>query len=278
MLNLETLQAFILHDVIKYLIFAGGLSLLLWLFARRLARRRLQERRAQRGDYLRETAASLLSAVLFALCSLLGVFWFSELGLNRLYWDLDRFGMVYAGASLLLMILAHDAYFYWTHRLLHQPWLMRHMHRLHHRSRTPTPWAAYAFDPGEALVQALFPVLFALLVPLHPKVLLLWSLHMIVRNVMGHSGHELFPDWMLRSRAWGWLTSCTHHDLHHRHGRSNYGLYFSWWDRWMGTEHPDYQAHLERILTDQTDAAAEETLRPTQQSEAGRGPQNEGAR
>ncbi|MEO8115092.1 MAG: hypothetical protein ABI655_11960, partial [Phenylobacterium sp.] len=26
--------------------------------------------------------------------------------------------------------------------------------------------------------------------------------------------------------------------------RWNFGLYFSWWDRWMGTEHPEYLARF----------------------------------
>ena len=33
-----------------------------------------------------------------------------------------------------------------------------------------------------------------------------------------------------------WLTTTTHHDLHHAHSDSNFGLYFTWWDRWMGIE------------------------------------------
>ena len=37
-----------------------------------------------------------------------------------------------------------------------------------------------------------------------------------------------------------YVTTTTHHDLHHSSGRYNYGLYFTWWDRWMGTEHPEY--------------------------------------
>jgi Delta7-sterol 5-desaturase len=41
---------------------------------------------------------------------------------------------------------------------------------------------------------------------------------------------------------WGLFTTATHHDLHHSGGfGSNYGLYFTWWDRMMGTEHPRYR-------------------------------------
>jgi uncharacterized protein (DUF2147 family) len=45
----------------------------------------------------------------------------------------------------------------------------------------------------------------------------------------------------------GWFNTTMHHDLHHQDGRSNYGLYFTWWDRWMGTENTAYQARVAEI-------------------------------
>jgi sterol desaturase/sphingolipid hydroxylase (fatty acid hydroxylase superfamily) len=36
------------------------------------------------------------------------------------------------------------------------------------------------------------------------------------------------------------LTTTTHHDLHHGQAGYNYAAWFTWWDRWMGTEHPQY--------------------------------------
>jgi sterol desaturase/sphingolipid hydroxylase (fatty acid hydroxylase superfamily) len=50
-----------------------------------------------------------------------------------------------------------------------------------------------------------------------------------------------------------WITTPTHHDIHHAEAGWNYGLYFTWWDRLMGTEHPGYHARFA--------AAASHTLR-----------------
>ena len=66
-----------------------------------------------------------------------------------------------------LIIVAHDAWFYWTHRALHHRRWFRAVHGRHHASLHPTPWAAYAFHPVEALVQAVFLPLFLLFVPMH---------------------------------------------------------------------------------------------------------------
>jgi sterol desaturase/sphingolipid hydroxylase (fatty acid hydroxylase superfamily) len=38
-----------------------------------------------------------------------------------------------------LIVLAHDAYFYWMHRAMHSRRLFRATHLHHHKSRTPTP-------------------------------------------------------------------------------------------------------------------------------------------
>ena len=69
--------------------------------------------------------------------------------------------------------------------------------------------------------------------------------HMIVRNVIGHAGVELFPKRWLQWPIARLITTTTHHDLHHSEFRWNYGLYFTWWDRLVGTEHPQYR---ERFL------------------------------
>lgn len=86
----------------------------------------------------------------------------------------------------------------------------------------------------------MFLPLFLLFVPMHAIVLLAFLLHQIGRNVLGHSGHELMPPGFTRFPLTAWLTTATHHDLHHSGGGHNFGLYFTWWDRWMGTEHPRY--------------------------------------
>jgi Delta7-sterol 5-desaturase len=66
---------------------------------------------------------------------------------------------------------------------------------------------------------------------------------MILRNTIGHCAHGLFP-WRWTPRGWlGWITPVSHHHFHDARKRGNYGLYFTWWDRWSGTEDPEYLRH-----------------------------------
>jgi len=235
-------------DVGRYVVAAAGLALILKLFwSAGLGRRKIQARSASRADVGREIRTSLRTAVIFSLNGAAIVYGAIN-GVFTIYPDFETAGALHLALSLAAIIVAHDAYFYWTHRLMHHPRLFRFFHRTHHRSITPTPFAAYAFDVPEALLMALFTPLWLLLVPMHVLGLFLFMAFMIVRNVMGHAGVELMPRALADSRWFGWINATTHHDLHHSSFHYNYGLYFTWWDRLMGTEHPEYHAHFAKAV------------------------------
>lgn len=225
-------------DLSRYLFFASAMAVILAVFAGPLARRRIQARKASLGDMRREIGHSLLTVLLFSLVGF-SVFAGSQMGIFQIY----RGHTPGAGRlvlEFLAIVLIHDAYFYWVHRAMHTRWLFRRVHRVHHKSRTPTPWAAYAFAAPEAVIEAAILPLSSLVLPMHELTVLLFVTHMIVRNVIGHAGIELFPSWWLKNPLTRQITTTTHHDLHHSHGGYNFGLYFTWWDRWMKTEHPQY--------------------------------------
>ena len=71
--------------------------------------------------------------------------------------------------------------------------------------------------------------------------------------------HDAWFYWMHRSlhhKLLFRMAHATHHDLHHTEGRYNFGLYFTWWDRMMGTEHPTYHARFEEAVARQPEALA----------------------
>ena len=237
-------EATVVFDVGRYLIAAFGLALILKLFWRAgLQRRKIQTREASLADRRREILTSLRTAFIFSLNGIL-IYLGVTHGIMTMHESVGRGDIPYLVVSTVGVILAHDTYFYWTHRAMHHPKLFRWFHRTHHRSITPTPFAAYAFDVPEAAVQSMFGPLWLLIVPMHQLGMLFFASFMIIRNVMGHAGVELMPRCLADSRWFGWINSTTHHDLHHSSFRYNYGLYFTWWDRLMGTEHPEYRARL----------------------------------
>ncbi len=247
-LALQAWPAIWLFDLLRYLVPAALVAAALAVLpARWRSRRSVQEHAPAAGQRRREFLNSMLTVLVFSANGAL-IFAGAGAGILCLYTDIAERGWAYAAVSLIVLVLAHDTWFYWTHRLLHQRWLFRRSHLTHHRSVAPTPWAAYSFAPIEALVQAAFLTLILLVLPLHPMVIFIFLTHMIVRNVLGHAGVDLVPRAWLAG-WWGrWLTTTLHHDLHHSQGRLNYGLYFTWWDRIGGTEHPEYALRLQQFV------------------------------
>ena len=227
-------------ETIRYMVVAALILGVISLFITAKSPRNLHADPPTREQKWREFRYSMLTCAIFALNGLY-IFFGIEGGWVKIYDDPADYGALYWVISFVALVLAHDAWFYWTHRLLHMPWMFRRVHHLHHKSQQPTVWAAYAFAPFEAFINGTLVPIFVTLVPINGWAVFLFLAHMMLRNVMGHSGYELFPRYMPGNRLFGFFTNVYHHDLHHRDiERGNYGLYFVWWDRLMGTEHPDY--------------------------------------
>ncbi len=235
-----------LKEGVFYLVAAGLMWGVLHVALRRRLAHRLIAQWPSSGDVRREIRYSISTLLVFAAVGL-AVLAAVITGRVEVYFQASRHGWVWLVLSFPLMLLWHDFYFYVTHRLLHTRWWFRHVHGVHHRSRNPSPWAAYSFHPAEALVNALVTPLALAVVPLHVGVLLAFTLHQIVRNVHGHAAVEIMPAGFARHWLWGRFTTTTHHHLHHETAQGNYGLWFSWWDRWLGTEHVQYQQRFSEV-------------------------------
>jgi len=228
------------EDVTRYVIFSVGVWLLLWvILAPWLKGRKIRPDTPAPRQLIVEFLCSIRSIAVFSTVSLM-TFGLARAGLLPLPRIAATWGPVWFWISLGLMIVAHDAWFYWTHRLIHDPRLFRRFHRRHHRSNNPSPFTAYSFDLGEAAINGLFVPLWVMVVPTAWPVVGLFMLHQIVRNTIGHAGYELYPALRDGRPLLDWMTTVTHHDLHHAQAGWNYGLYFTFWDRAMGTEHPEY--------------------------------------
>ena len=48
------------------------------------------------------------------------------------------------------------------------------------------------------------------------------------------------------------LTRTIHHTTHHRFFRNNYGLFFTFWDQWMGPEKASFEDDYNRIFSNKS--------------------------
>lgn len=247
---------FATHDLTRYAEFAIGTWLVLWIVLAGVLRgRKIREQTPPAKQLITEFFVSLRSVAIFSSFGLI-TYVLGQLGLFHGAEIATSWGPVWFWTSLVLMIVAHDAYFYWVHRLMHDPRLFRRFHRRHHKSMNPSPFTAYSFDVGEAAVMATFVPTWVLLVPTQWPVVGLFVLHQIFRNTLGHSGYELMPANANGKPMFDMFTTTTHHDLHHAQAGWNYGLYFTFWDRLMGTEHPEYHARFAEVVRRKESATA----------------------
>ena len=233
-------------DFARYLIAASLVAAVVWGLRRTSwASRKIQQRESTLSDFRREFLASIRTVMVYVVASI-GVLWAVRNGyIQRID---GSFGLWADLGMLAAILVAHDTYFYWAHRAMHHPRLFKSFHRFHHRTVTPTAWAAYSFALPEAVVMAIFMPVWLLLVPTPGTVIFAFLAIMILRNCMGHAGLEL------HSRGWAshpilkWISTTTHHDLHHAGSfNHNFGFYFTWWDKMMGTEHPHYVETYDRV-------------------------------
>lgn len=216
----------------RYLLTAGAA----WLFffgwkSNPITRtRRLQSEPFRSEDLKRELLASAVTAVLFG--SLFG-FVFGGQQPIRLSHS-GAFAWLEFFAWLGVIILIHDTWFYWSHRFLHHRWVFPRVHALHHRSTNPSPFAALAFHPLEAVMQVIWAVPLSV-VPIPSLVWLAFSFLAIFVNVLGHAGVEPYPLGWQTHPVFKWLNFATMHNRHHVRFDAHYGLYFSFWDRLMDT-------------------------------------------
>lgn len=196
---------------------------------------------------------SVLTSGLFAVAGAVLV-WTWENGYTRLYMDPGEYGYLYLVLSIPLLMFIHDTYFYWMHRLVHLKPFYQSVHKVHHESRDPSPFAAFSFHPWEALLEAIILPLLALLIPIHVGVFLTFLMVMTVLSVVNHLGYELFPAGFARWPVARYLITATNHTLHHKTIRWNYGLYFTIWDQWMGTHHPTYEDIYDEVKSRQPSA------------------------
>lgn len=244
------------RDLGRYVVFAVSMWLALWvLLPGVLAHRKVRPDSPPARQLVSEFAHSVRSVVIFSLIlTIPHVAW--QLGWRA--WEGAEARMTgpwWFWGTVLAVLVAHDAYFYWMHRTIHRPRLFRRYHRRHHRSMNPSPFTAYSFDLREAALEIGFFAGWALLLPEPDGTIMTAVLIQLFINTLHHSGYELMPSWRGRP-MFGFLTTTVHHDLHHARAGYNYGLYFTWWDRWMGTEDPTYLAEFERVVGQRRSALA----------------------
>jgi sterol desaturase/sphingolipid hydroxylase (fatty acid hydroxylase superfamily) len=238
---LSDLISFTLVGVRDYFLYFGAAFVLLWLvFRPRIAHRKVQAKtRADAKQWFQEVKWSMIAQLGFVA----GLLLFGAPDGNGLLLSLDTNNAAILVAASFAFILIDDAWFYWSHRWLHENKRAYKMfHRVHHRSIDTTPLTGLSFHPVESFIINIPLGVLPIFIGVQPN-FFFWAIYIsTLNNILGHNGFEWAPKWWDKVPALRLKTPSLHHNLHHEKSRGNYGLYFTYWDRWMGTEFKDYEA------------------------------------
>lgn len=246
---IEVSKRMFLFNSLRYFVVSGIAFLIFYvLFKKKWQFKKIQKKFPQNKDYYREIGYSLLTILIFIAIGL-AIFASPIREYTQLYSEIAEYGWGYWFLSVTIMIFLHDTYFYWAHRIMHHPKLFKTFHLVHHKSVNPSPWASYAFHPFEGIVEAGIIIPIAFFIPFHLTALAAFLFIMMSYNVYGHLGYELFPKNFHKNSIGKWVNTSVNHNQHHKYFKGNYGLYFLFWDRWMGTIREDYDEAYEAVST-----------------------------
>lgn len=235
----------------RYFLLSGFFYLFFYKWrAAHYARKKLNQKAYKNGQLKKEIKWSCINAFIF---SVIGAFTFIcwQKGLLKVYLDWHLSDIFYLPLSILIYLILQETYYYWLHRWMHHPSVFRHVHLIHHESKISSPFTAFSFHPYEGILQAIFLPILLFFIPIHLYALILILIIMSITSVINHLDIEIYPQHKFKILG-KFIIGASHHALHHSHFKYNFGLYFTFWDRYKKTESP----HFEQIFSGESSSVS----------------------
>ncbi|KAL8310572.1 hypothetical protein RB597_010421 [Gaeumannomyces tritici] len=140
-------------------------------------------------------------------------------------------------ARIFAALFVYDTWQFWVHLALHMRWAYKRIHLWHHLLNAPWSYAATYVHPFESfLLDALGPFVTCLIVGLTARERVAVFTLSVLKTLDDHSGYRFPWDPII---LFGGMTGSdiVYHTVHHQSWgiKSNYALWFTFWDRAMGT-------------------------------------------
>ena len=245
----ENITSAYVEQIGWYAGFAFPFFIIFWIVGKKYFKKiRIQEsERAKLHHFKHDLGFSVSTFLIFAIMDVC-ILYLDSKGYTKVYFDINEYGYLWLGFSFFIVLFIDDMFFYWSHRAMHLPRFYKYFHKVHHESTDPSPLTAFAFHPSEAVVEYFVAFVLPFLLPLNFGIIIAWQIFSMLNNVLGHLGYEIYPKGWVKLPILKFKTASTHHNMHHQLFNGNYALYFTWWDKWMGTEFKDYETRHEQIF------------------------------
>lgn len=219
----------------RYFLIAGLFYCFFYLwFPVKWKERKINKKEYQQGQFKKEIKWSLITSLIFSVAGAFTVILWQK-GYTKVYTNINLFGWWYLPLSLIIYMILQETYYYWIHRWMHIPAIFKIVHKVHHDSRVASPFTAFSFHPLEGLLQAVFLPLLLVIIPIHYYVIILLLIIMSFSSVINHLDIDIYPK-NPKNILTKYVIGATHHSLHHKQFKYNFGLYFTFWDKIEKTE------------------------------------------
>ena len=130
--------------------------------------------------------------------------------------------------GVIILTLWNEIHFYLVHRLMHQKFMMKHVHIIHHKSKIPTVYSVYSFHWIEAFALSTVPLTIVPFIPFSIIAIFIYPIVSILLNFSGHCNYRFG-----NGKGDSWKLFGTHHNQHHSRGRRNFGFSLNVLDKWF---------------------------------------------
>jgi sterol desaturase/sphingolipid hydroxylase (fatty acid hydroxylase superfamily) len=145
-----------------------------------------------------------------------------------------------------IYFILQDVYFYFIHKLLHNKYIYKYIHKTHHEITDPNIFVSYYENPLEHIFAWSMPYLILPnLISINYYAYIYFVFLSTLISLEGHSSYSLYYKYRYigiffeDSNPDNIYLFCdtTHHDIHHKKISCNYGLYTTLLDRLFLTLH-----------------------------------------
>ncbi len=182
---------------------------------------RIENKEVSKKQIIFEIKHSLKSILVFGF-SVIPIIYFVKLGVIELLPN-SWFNIL---SGIILLTLWNEIHFYLVHRLMHQKFMMKYIHFIHHKSKIPTVYSVYSFHWFEAFLLSTVPLTISIVLPFSIVAVFIFPLVSILLNFAGHCNYRFG-----NGKGGSWKLLGTNHNEHHSRGIKNYGFVTNFLDK-----------------------------------------------
>jgi sterol desaturase/sphingolipid hydroxylase (fatty acid hydroxylase superfamily) len=138
---------------------------------------------------------------------------------------------------ITFFMIMEDFVFYWSHRILHLPFIYSAIHKQHHEYKDSISISSEYAHPLETILSNTLPTVAGYKMlghRTHMVTVTLWVALRIADTIDAHCGYDF--SWS-PFRLLPFSGESNYHNYHHTHNTGNYASFFTLWDTCCGTNY-----------------------------------------